>query len=83
MLQLDLGNASCLLTLDTFPSLVLSLSSIHILRIESLIQPYELRIDSNPKRARARVNGRSRAGVPVSFPNLSPRVSILMRWRDI
>ena len=30
----------------------------------------ELEIDSNPKRARTRVNGRSRVGAPVSFPIL-------------
>ena len=44
-------NVSCLLTLASFPISVLSLSSIHILHIESLFRfsPYEFRIESIPK----------------------------------
>ena len=44
--------------------------------------PYELQIESCYS-ARSRVNGRSRAGVPVSFPFQIPCISILMRWREI
>ena len=57
----------------------LSLSSINILRIESLIHPYELEIESNFERARSHVSGCSRAGALVSFPIRSINAS---SWRQ-
>ena len=74
----------------------LSLSSIHILRIESLIHTLRAwdrvqteRVQTErvqfSERARTRVNGRSRAGVLVDLFRFQFDffcVSILMRWPD-
>ena len=60
----------------------LSLSSIHILRIESLfhtLRAWDRVLFEHPP---WRVSGRSRAGIPVLFPIQFPHVSILMRWRN-
>ena len=88
MLQLILGNASCLsflplmffsLFLNPHPLYWVSYSSLRAWdRVQLVGQIFE--------RARTRVSGRSRAGVLVDLfrfqiPNF-PRVSILMQWRD-
>ena len=70
-----LGNVSCLFTSSlrslSFSISFLSLSSIHILRIESFFffHPYELEIQSYSRRTRPRVSGRSRAGVSCFVSN--------------
>ena len=72
--------------LSLSPLIILSLSSIHISKFSSsLFLPLtNVSIEPGPKRARSRVNGRSRAGVLVCLFRfqISSRVSILMRWRN-
>ena len=77
MLQLGLWNASCLHFTSSLLDVFLSLTrfslclSPHPLNRVSFSSLYELQIESIPKRPPARLCGRSRACIFVSFPNRS------------